>query len=291
DRQRTFVAYEAAESAFMPAGDVTLMEPDELVVVLSIGGEARAYPVKTLRTIAGVVDKFGETPVFVCYSWVSQTARCLGAQVAGHQVLWRDTGLVYRGHRVYYDPETGSLWDSFSGRALTGPSVGQAADVVPVAVWPWEQWAGEHADSAVMVANLKTVAQRAPQLDRALSVYLQDELPPFELVHYQPQESPLSAKAFVLGVALDGRARAYPLGPMYRSDLTSVTDSLAGRTIEVRVTSSRTGHATAEGEVLDAPTGVWFAWKECHPQSDLYEVPAETPQATTPADTAVYPGP
>jgi hypothetical protein len=42
--------------------------------------------------------------------------------------------------------------------------------------------------------------------------------------------------------------------------------------VEVVVTSRRTAHARSEGEPVDAAVMLWFAWKENHPETELYEV-------------------
>ncbi len=280
DMNPNLVVSDLPEPRFQPAGTIQALAPEDRVVVLSYGGETRAYPVRTLLSYPGIYDRVGQVPVFVCWSRFTQTARCLVARLADHDVQWRDAGLIYHGNDVYYDAESGSLWDPFSGRALTGPATGQAVDLIPVAVWRWEEWQPAHADTPVLAAELEPVGVGemtggpAPDI---FDPYLQSPLVPYKLKHFNPESSPLPPKAFVLGVALGGQARAYPVTELSEQDFGTLTDSVGGTTVEVHVTSPYTGYVTAEGKLLDAPVMLWFAWQEVHPEGDVYQIPAKRP--------------
>ena len=266
------------EPRFQPARTIQALAPDDRVVVLSYGGETRAYPVRTLLNYAGICDRVGQVPVYVCWSRFTQVARCLVAHLADRDVQWRDAGLMYYGSDVYYDAESGSLWDPFSGRALTGPATGQAADLIPVAVWRWGDWQPAHADTPVLAAELEAVGVGeitggpAPDI---LDLYLQSPLVPYRLKHFNPESSPLAPKAFIVGVALGGQARAYPVAELSGQGFGTLADSVGGTTVEVHVTSPYTGYATAEGKLLDAPVMLWFAWQEIHPEGDVYQIPVK----------------
>lgn len=290
DQRRPLVTEQQEETPFRPAEEVDLLHDDDRVAVVSHGGESRAYPIKTLLVSAGVFDKIGDVPVFVCWSFPAQTARALVTEVDGRPIRWHDAGLLYRGSEVYYDDETGSLWDSFSGKAITGPAVGQSARVVPVSVWPWRQWADSHGTALVLNVGLEVLGTQALQMEQAVNLYLQDPELPGPFAHFKPDTTPLMAKEFVLGIALGGEARAYPLADLSGSDATVVADSVGGHSVEVHMTSPRTGYATSEGRPLDAPVTLWFAWQEMHPDTSVYGVAPAEPVTETPAETPVSTG-
>lgn len=142
-----------AGSAFQPAEQVQGLAAEDRLVVLSNGQTTRAYPVKVLQTCAGVQDKIGDIPVFVCWNGLSQAPRCLVARVEGRDIEWRDAGLIHRGNSVLYDAGTGSLWDGFSGLCLAGPLAGTTAALQPVVVWPWNQLKEQHPTAPVFTAG------------------------------------------------------------------------------------------------------------------------------------------
>ncbi|MHC4591441.1 MAG: DUF3179 domain-containing (seleno)protein [Planctomycetota bacterium] len=290
DQRRPLVTEQQEETPFQPAEKVDLLHDHDRVAVIRNGDESRAYPVKTLLVSAGVFDKIGDTPVFVCWSFATQTARALVTEVGGRPIRWHDAGLLYHGSEVYYDEETGSLWDSFTGKAITGPAVGQSAQVVPVSVWPWQQWAAEHGNALVLSVGLEVLGPQGLQMEQAVNSYLQDQELPVPLTHFKPDTTPLMAKEFVLGIAQGGEARAYPLADLSGSDAAVVADSVGGEPVEVHVTSPRTGYATSEGRLLDAPVTLWFAWQEAYPDTSVYGAAPAEPGAEIPAETPVSTG-
>jgi len=231
-------------------------------VVVHADGETRGYPVAQLERCAGIVDVLAGRPVFVTWDSLSQAARCLVRQVDGRMLEWRDAGLFCRGGALLYDDATGSLWNSLSGTALTGPLAGTSARTLPAVVWPLGRWRDENPDVPMMAVpeGPEGVAQ----------AYLQSPELPLRPRNYDPEHSPIPVKAFVLGVAFEGKARAYALSRLVDAGKRELTDVLAGRQVEIHVTSPRTGYATVDGRVLDAPVILWFAWKEARPETSLY---------------------
>ncbi|MCK4375654.1 MAG: DUF3179 domain-containing protein [Candidatus Brocadiae bacterium] len=268
---------------FQPAGEVAPMEPLNRVVVVSAGEEVRAYPARILLAYGGVCDRIADVPVFVCWSGATQAARCWVARIDEREVEWRDAGLVYAGNDVYYDAETGSLWDLFSGVAIAGPAAGRSANPMPTTVWPWEEWKAQHPSALVLTTGLDKLGGRGLQVQRAIDFYLQSHQLPFELEHFRPDTSPLPAKTFILGVAMEGEARAYPLARLVGDGIEIVTDAVGGKAVQVHVTSSRTAYATSDGQTLNAPVMLWFAWQEAYPETDVYEVePQDSAVPTSP---------
>ncbi|MFW6118768.1 MAG: DUF3179 domain-containing (seleno)protein [Planctomycetota bacterium] len=245
-----------------PARAVGAVPERSRVVVVSAGGESRGYPVAQLERYAGMVDDLGEHGVFVTWDSLTQAARCLQRQVGDRTLEWRDAGLFCRGGALLYDDATGSLWNALSGMALTGPLAGTRARALPAVVWPLDQWREANPEIPMVV----------PPADRAETAegYLQNPELPLTPRHYDPAKSSLPAKSFVLGLSPDDEARAYPLASLFDSGLRQLTDSVGGRQVEIHVTSPRTGYATVNERVLDAPVMLWFAWKEAHPDTSLY---------------------
>ena len=275
DQRQVLRVADMPEPPFQPAAEVTGLVPTERVVVVRGESQVKAYPVRVFLELAGVRDELDGQTVFVCWSSFTQAGRCLVAQVEGADVDWQDAGLLFRGNNVYYDAGAGSLWDPLSATALTGSMAGRKANVRPIAVWRWEDWRAANPAAQVLAAGM----EQSGGLVAAARVepYLEDPALPAEVKQFDPAVSPLPAKAFVLGVTVGDRARAYPLAELAAQGAESVTDALAGQEYAVHVTSPRTAYATAAGRLLDAPVMLWFAWLQAHPDSEVYEVAGQTP--------------
>ena len=259
---------------FQPAAQIERVGPEDRVVVLETPDGPRAYPVAQLRTCTGVQDEVGGRAVFVFWNSMTQMARCLLAEVDGRALSWADAGWIYRGNAVLYENETGSLWDSFSGLALTGAMAGRSAAIRPVSVWPWGLWLAEHPEAAVLTSTpgaLGPPPKKAGHAQSRLDAFLSTPDLPFKPAHFDPSDDTLPAKAYVLGVRIGDEARAYPLEALTDAGIGLVGEVVGGKPIEVRVTSPRTAYATSDGELVDATVALWFAWKEQYPASSLYE--------------------
>lgn len=274
---------------FVPAKEAAFLRPQERVAVFSVGPESHAYPVTTFVVFGGIYDTVGDRRVFICWNPATQAARCFVPNVEGREVKWQDGGLLYRGNQVYYDAETGSLWDSFSGQAVCGPLAGLIAPSLPLVVWPWDKWKAEHPDALVFAASLPPGTPERAEIERAIQEYVASPYLPIPPAQFKATAGRLPAKAFVLGVSANGKAKAYPLAALAASGAEVVRDEVGGRQIEVHVTSPRTAYAMSAGDILDAPVMLWFGWLGCEPGTDLYEVQGTAVRVSP--ETSVAPAP
>jgi hypothetical protein len=93
-----------------------------------------------------------------------------------------------------------------------------------------------------------------------------------EPTHFSPDESPLPAKVFVVGVSAGGQSKAYPLEQLAGLPDAALEDTVGGIPVRIVVTSPRTAYVDAAPEAK-AETMLWFAWKEANPETEVYEAP------------------
>ncbi len=261
---------------FAPAAETDFLTRRDRVVVLTLGGQVRAYPVRLLQMHAAVRDTMAEKQILVCWSLATQLARCfvLGPDDQGLQFV--NSGRVYRGNVVFYDTKTESLWDSFSGRVLAGPRTGDALQRVPAVVHPWLEWREANPDAPVLAleSGLEDLRKKGFYGDdaiRTVAAYLSVPDLPFAVPGYKAKSSPLPAKAFVLGLEVGSRHRAYPLQALLAAGQRTLKDQLDGRSVVINVSSPWTAYArSADGKVLDASLMLWFAWKWVHPDTEVW---------------------
>jgi hypothetical protein len=286
-----------ARDMLRPVEDAVLLRPEDRVVVVCHGEETHAYPVRLLGTLCGIADQIGGKDVFVCWHDYTQIARCFLPRAGDADATMLDAGLVYRGGDVFYDPESESLWDGISGQAIAGPRTGEALQGLAAEIWLWKHWHKDNPKALVFLppgserglgrtADQTSGEARSPSF---LELYQQDPRVPFPTRSFKatdPACNLIPAKQFVLGVRLDGKARAYPLTPLYErkpdySDYFSATDRLQGSEIRIRVTSPTTARAEMSGDTGDQDVMLWVAWKELHPETDVWEqaLPPKTEEA------------
>lgn len=195
----------------------------EPVVVVTTGGEARAYPVAILVRHEIVNDRIGDQALVVAYSPLTDASAVYERTAGGRTLRFGVSGKLYLGTSVLFDRETASLWPQTMGVAVAGDLQGQTLRRLDAAVAPFSAFARAHPRGLVM---------RAPPGRRY------DETPypgyettpgPFEdfLAGRQP-DGRLPRMERVAGVRAGGRARAYPFARLRALGSTAVVHDTVG---------------------------------------------------------------
>ena len=261
---------------FTTAGQVVFLKPGDYVIVLSVEGETRAYPTRILLTHGAICDKVGGRQLLVCWSDLTQLARCFVLPAQDTPSQWSNAGRLYRGNLVLADSGTGSLWDAASGRALTGPRVGESLQRVPVVVHPWPGWRAANPDALVLtdrtgVEGFREAGAYDTKAIELVERYLSNPRLPFAVPGYHPdRDGQIRPKEFVIGLRTGAGIRAYPLHAISEAG-GAVTEELAGQEVSITVTSPRTAYAADEdGRLLDADVMLWFGWRSLNPDGELW---------------------
>ena len=135
---------------FEMAGSITWIRDREPVLALTVGREARAYPVQVLIWHEIVNDTVGETPVAVTYCPLCDSAIAFDRRQGGRVLDFGTSGLLYRSDLVMYDRQTESLWSQFIGTAIAGTLTGAQLGSLPVAIVAWSDWRAAHPDAWVL---------------------------------------------------------------------------------------------------------------------------------------------
>jgi hypothetical protein len=128
------------------------------VIGVSIGGEARAYPVSMLHVHEMVHDTLGGVPIVVTWHWPSASPRVFDRRLAGDVRHFGVSGLVAGGNMVLYprgdDGEVGGepLISQLLGRSITGPEF--AMQSVPSRFTSWHEWLDSHPGTTVAGRDL-----------------------------------------------------------------------------------------------------------------------------------------
>jgi hypothetical protein len=135
---------------FQRTGDVRWVDDAEQVLVVEVGGEARAYPVQVLTLHEIVNDTVGDVPVAVTYCPLCASGVAFDRRVGDRVLSFGTSGRLYRSDLVMYDRQTESLWPQIEGRAVAGVLTGTELSVLPASLISWQEWRAAHPDGWVL---------------------------------------------------------------------------------------------------------------------------------------------
>ncbi|MBM3885674.1 MAG: DUF3179 domain-containing protein [Gemmatimonadetes bacterium] len=196
------------------------VESDRLVVGLVLDGDARAYPLQFIGYHHFVTDTVAGRAVLVTYCTVCRTGRVFDPSLDGTIERWRLVGMD-QFNAMLEDRSTGSWWRQANGEALVGPRRGTVLAELPSAQMTLRQWVALHPDTRVMRGDPRFTREYDADYayERGTS---RSRLTGTDPRSWQP-------KSWVVGVRLDGAARAYDWNALLRSG--TINDTLAGRPI------------------------------------------------------------
>lgn len=252
---------------FVPAAQARHVKPGDRVLGVVRGAISRAYPIAILNWHEVVNDRFGDEAVVVTFCPLCGTGMAFAARIAGRDLSFGVSGLLYNSDVLLYDRQTESLWSQIMAQAVVGPLRGQRLVFLATAHTTWAEWRARH--PATEVLSVDTGYGR----DYARDPYAGYRESPDLLFPVATQDKRLHPKAQVIGLTLGGEHKAYPFSALARGGRRVVEDRVGGQAIRVEFDAeARTGRVLdADGRELPSVTAFWFAWLAFHPQTALYE--------------------
>lgn len=248
----------------MAAAAADFLAADDRVLGLVVRGEPRAYPIRILNWHEVVNDRAGDQHFVVTYCPLCGTGMVFATNIAGTALVFGVSGLLYNSDVLLYDRNTESLWSQILSKAVTGPLRGTTLPAIPVVHTTWQAWRDAHPRTRVLGTD--TGFDR----DYRSSPYRGYERSPrlyFDVVNRAPRD--YHPKALVMGVLIDGVAKAYPFEALQARGDARFDDRVGGTPITVFWDAqARSARAeSADGEPLATVTGYWFAWYAFHPDT------------------------
>lgn len=252
---------------FTSAGEATFLQGADRVLGLTLGAEAKAYPIKILNWHEIVNDTVGGTAVVVTYCPLCGTGIAFDATVQGSLHTFGVSGLLYQSDLLMYDHQTESLWSQIGMHAVAGPLTGERLTPVFLEHTTWVEWRAAH--PSTLVLSTRTGSFRNYERDPYLGYADRPDLM-FETSHFDAGYHP---KEWVVGVEMNGAAKAYPFAEL-RKARSPVSDKLGGRRITLHFdTRIRSASVTdGEGKPLPSVMAYWFAWYAFHPDTQVFKV-------------------
>ena len=135
------------------ADEATWLEDDDIVFGIEINGEFRAYPLQIMEVREMVNDTLGGRDLGIPYCTLCGAAQAYFTDELPEGVerpILRTSGLLSRSNKVMYDRVTYSVFDTFLGKALTGPLKGLQLKQATVITSDWKSWKNAHPETTVL---------------------------------------------------------------------------------------------------------------------------------------------
>lgn len=240
---------------------------DRPVLGVVIDGEARAYPRNIMEVHEMVNDTLGGRDFALPYCTLCGSGQLYFTDdLPGEfdRPFMRTSGLLSRSNKVMYDVVTGSVFDTFTGRAVTGPlwEAGVHLDQGTVITTTWGEWKAEYPNTTIV--ELELGVGRLYELEPLGG---RDAGGPIFPVGDRDER--LEAREAVVGVVRDdGTTVAFPAVAAEASLAAGEAAEMAGVALHLDGGGLR---ASVDGQAVPAHEAFWFAWSQFHPDTLLWE--------------------
>lgn len=245
------------------------LKDDEPGLALTLNSINRFYPFQILVWHEIVNDTINGQRVLITYCPLCFTGIVFDSTVGGEQVEFGVSGKLWNSNLLMYDRKTDSLWSQVLGEAVVGEMTGTKLAVLPSDIVKYGEWKKLHPNGQVLSRD--TGLTRSYGNDPYGDYYTT----PGTYFPLRHKDDRLPEKAFVLGLVIDDKAKAYSAEVV--KQVKEVRDSFQERTIIARyeedIDAVRLYEEKSDG-ILErlAPVGAfWFSWAAAHPGTEVYK--------------------
>ena len=239
---------------------------DRIVFGIVVGGEAVALPRHQMEIHEMVNLTIGGRDLGIPYCTLCGAVQAYYTDDLPDgfdRAVLRTSGLLSRSNKVMYDLATMSVFDTFTGRAVSGPlrEAGVALEQVTVVASTWGEWRRAHPDTRILAEDggIGRTYRDDPLRGR------DDHGPIFAVGQIDPR---LPAQELVVGaIAADATPVAFPVAAA-RAVLRD-----GGEVAHHGLTGHLDGdgvRVTAEAQELASHQAFWFAWSQFHAETQLW---------------------
>jgi len=247
------------------AKDATWLRDKDIVFGIEINGEYRAYPRRIMEVREMINDTLGGRHLGIPYCTLCGAAQAYFTDklpVGVERPILRTSGLLIRSNKVMYDINTYSVFDTFLGKAVTGPLAEKKLQLKPISVvtTDWGAWKKAHPTTTVLVEELALGRDFDFRNGRDANG------PIFPIGDVDPR---LPVHEDIIGViTASGKPIAFQRSKAF-VDLKK-GNIIAHENIRLKLDAGGIKAVDANGSDLGSHQAFWFAWSQFHPQTELW---------------------
>jgi hypothetical protein len=247
----------AAEASWIDEGDV--------VFGVEVNGEYRAYPRQIMEVREMVNDTLGGRSIGMPYCTLCGAAQAYFTDRLPEGIerpVLRTSGLLIRSNKVMYDVNSYSVFDTFLGKAVTGPLAekGVQLEQATVVTTTWGAWKAAHPETTVLVEALALGRDFDFRNGRDANG------PIFPVGDVDPR---LPVHEDVIGVVT---ASGQPVAFQRSAAIAALTrgEEIGVENVRLRMDAGGVRAVDADGGDLGSHQAFWFAWSQFHPGTALW---------------------
>ena len=247
------------------AKDATWLEDSDIVFGIEVNGEYRAYPRQIMEVREMVNDTLGGRDLGIPYCTLCGAAQAYFTDRMPDGVerpVLRTSGLLIRSNKVMYDVVTSSVFDTFLGKAVTGPLAerGLRLEQATVVTTDWASWKAEHPETTVLIEAL------ALGRDFDFRNGRDADGPIFPIGDVDPR---LPVHEDVIGaITTSGK----PIAFQRSAALIALRngETITFENIRLQLDAGGIRAVGADGADIGSHQAFWFAWSQFHPDTELW---------------------
>ena len=247
------------------AAEATWLEDDDIVFGIEVNGEYRAYPRRIMEVREMVNDTLGGRDLGIPYCTLCGAAQAYFTDRLPDGIerpVLRTSGLLIRSNKVMFDLNTFSVFDTFLGRAVTGPLAerGLVLEQASVVTTDWGSWRAAHPETTVLVEDLALGRDFDFRNGRDANG------PIFPVGDVDPR---LPVHEDVIGVVA---ASGTPVAFQRSAAMVALArgEESAFENVRLRLEAGGIRAVDADGRDLGSHQAFWFAWSQFHPGTALW---------------------
>ncbi|MGY9073966.1 MAG: DUF3179 domain-containing (seleno)protein [Acidimicrobiales bacterium] len=252
-----------------PADQGLWYSDDKIVFGVVINGEARAYQQNIMQVHEMVNDVVGGRRIAIPYCTLCGSAQGyftdeVGGVALAEAMVFRTSGLLSRSNKIMYELGSQSIFDTFTGRAVSGDLFTQDVTLtqLTVQVATWGEWRGAHPETTIVAGDggAGRVYPEDPLFGR------DDNGPIFPIGELDER---LGVQDAVVGAtAPDGTSVAFVVADVKQALEVGTTVTYGG--LQVTTDGAGLRIVTSGGAELPTHESFWFAWSQFHPETLLW---------------------
>jgi len=240
---------------------MSILDADDIVMGVSLQGQAVAYPIRLLNWHEIVNDTVGKKKISVTFCPLCGTGIVFDRQLGKQTLDFGVSGLLYESDMLMYDIQTHSLWTQILGKAVVGPKTGRTLRRIPVLHTTWSEWLTEN--PRTQVVSFKTGYRR----DYKRSPYMGYARTGKRYFPTSGSDDRLEPKDMVFGVEWKGQSVAMLLDELKVKK--QMRTQLGSDKIILLYRHGPRAYLEIEKKEIPGTLAFWFAWSTFYPDTLL----------------------